>query len=133
MQDKRYAYAWISVGCIWVAVALLSIFAPDLISGSEQEHIPVAALTTWFWGGAATALVLLAAARRGSGAPAGVWRSMAIMVGSIWAVVAIVGIASPVMITGSDPTRLPLGALVGPFAAVLVTAFVSVFVAGSHE
>ena len=31
--------------------SLLSLFAPDLVSGSEQEHLPVAAFTTWFWGG----------------------------------------------------------------------------------
>jgi hypothetical protein len=41
---------WTAIGCggIWVAVVVISVFAPDLVSGSEQEHLPVAALTTWF-------------------------------------------------------------------------------------
>jgi hypothetical protein len=36
----------IGIGGIWVAVPLLNLLAPDLVSGSEQ-HLPVAALTSW--------------------------------------------------------------------------------------
>jgi hypothetical protein len=61
----------IGIGGIWVAVLLLSLLAPDLVSGSEQDHLPVAAFTTWFWGGVGTLVFLwvmgrLRAARGGS-------------------------------------------------------------------
>jgi hypothetical protein len=41
----------IGIGGIWVAVLLISLLAPNLVSGSEQQHLPVAAFATWFWGG----------------------------------------------------------------------------------
>src|SRR5215218_6640313 len=61
-QDRRATTAdlswmlWtaIGIGGIWVAVLLLSLLAPDLVSGSEQEHLPVAAFTAWFWGAVGT-------------------------------------------------------------------------------
>lgn len=81
-QDRRATTAdlswmlWtaIGIGGIWVAVLLLSLLAPDLVSGSEQEHLPVAAFTTWFWGGAGTLVFLWAMGRlRGArgGSPSG--------------------------------------------------------------
>jgi hypothetical protein len=36
----------IGIGGIWIAVLLLSLLARDLISGSQQDHLPIAALTT---------------------------------------------------------------------------------------
>jgi len=52
--------AWTAAGIagIWVAVALISIFAPDMVSGSEQEHLRVAAFVTWIWGLVATGAFL---------------------------------------------------------------------------
>jgi hypothetical protein len=34
---------------IWIAVAAISIFSPDLVSGSEQDQVPIAALLIWVW------------------------------------------------------------------------------------
>jgi hypothetical protein len=50
-QERRAATAdgswmlWtaIGIGGIWVAVVLISLFSPDMVSGSEQEHQKVAA------------------------------------------------------------------------------------------
>ena len=39
---------------IWVAVALISLLAPDMVTGSEQQHMAVAAFGTWVWGLIAT-------------------------------------------------------------------------------
>ena len=61
----------LGIGGIWVAVLLVSFSAPDLVSGSQHEHLPVAAFTTWFWGGIGTLVFLRAMSRpRGSA----VWR-----------------------------------------------------------
>ena len=35
---------------IWVSVLVISILAPDLVSGAQQEHLPLAAFTTWLLG-----------------------------------------------------------------------------------
>lgn len=43
---------------IWLSVLVISIFAPDLVSGSQQQHLSLAAFTTWLWGAAATGIVL---------------------------------------------------------------------------
>jgi hypothetical protein len=77
-RDRRDATAdlswlrWtaIGIGGIWVAVLLLSLLAPDMVTGSEQQHLPIAAFTTWFWGAVGT-LVLLWATARLRGAPGG--------------------------------------------------------------
>jgi hypothetical protein len=91
----------IGIGGIWVAVLLISVLAPDLVSGSEQEHLPVAAFTAWFWGGVGTLALL-------------------------WAVATILAVTLPVFETGSDPTRVPFAALFAPAAAAMLTALAGV-------
>ena len=73
-EDRRAAtpdlslMLWTAIGGggIWVAVLLLRM-PPDLVSGAEQDHLPVAAFTTWFWGGVGTVVFLWVMGRlRGS-------------------------------------------------------------------
>jgi hypothetical protein len=130
-QDRRATTAdlswmlWtaIGIGGIWVAVLLISLLAPDLVSGSQQEHLPVAAFTTWFWGGVGT-LVLLWAMGRLRGRPSWepIWIGLSVATLGIWAVATILGITLPEMVTGTDPTRIPLAALFAPPAAAMLTA-----------
>jgi hypothetical protein len=40
----------------------------------------------------------------------------------IWALATILAITLPVMVTGSDPTRIPFAALFAPPAAAMLTA-----------
>jgi hypothetical protein len=40
----------------------------------------------------------------------------------IWAVATILAITLPVMVTGTDPTRIPFAALFAPVAAAMLTA-----------
>ncbi len=54
----------VALGSIWTAVVAISVFAPDLVSGSEQQHLPVAAFGTWIWGTVSTFMVLAALLRR---------------------------------------------------------------------
>ena len=39
-----------ALGVVWAAVVAISVLSPDLVSGSEQEHLPVVAFGTWIWG-----------------------------------------------------------------------------------
>ena len=113
----------IGIGGIWVGVLLISLFAPDLVSGSEQEHLPVAAFTAWFWGGVGTLVLLLAMSRlRGRSGWQPIWIGLSVVTLVIWAVATILGIALPVMETGTDPTQIPLAAIFAPVAAAMVTA-----------
>jgi hypothetical protein len=130
-QDGRAATAdrswmlWTAIGIsgIWVAVLLISLFSPDLVSGSEQEHLPVAAITAWFWGGVGTVVLLLAMARlRGRASWQPIWVGLSVATLGIWTVATILAITLPVIETGTDPTRVPVAALVAPVAAAMLTA-----------
>ncbi len=107
------------VAFIWAAVVAISVFSPDLVSGSEQEHLPVAALGTWVWGAVATRSVLATSLRLPS-QDAGA--QLATIVGTVWAAATAVSIFGPRLVTGSDPTSLPIAAMVAPIAAALITA-----------
>jgi hypothetical protein len=134
-EDRRAATAdlswmlWtaIGVGGIWVAVLLISLLAPDFVSGSEQEHLPLAAFTTWFWGGLGTLVFLWAMGRlRGSALWRPAWIGLSVATLGIWAVATVLGITLPVFETGSDPTQIPFGAFVAPVAATMLTALAGV-------
>jgi hypothetical protein len=117
----------IGIGGIWVAVLLISLLAPDLVSGSQQEHLPVAAFTTWFWGGVGTMVLLWAMGRlRGSARWQPIWIGLSVVTLGIWALATILGITLPVMVTGTDPTRIPFAALFAPVAAAMLTALAGV-------
>jgi hypothetical protein len=113
----------IGIGGIWVAVLLLSLLAPDLVSGSQQDHLPVAAFTAWFWGGVGTLVFLWVMGRlRGSARWQPIWIGFSLVTLGIWAVATILGITLPVMETGTDPTRIPFAAIFAPVAAAMLTA-----------
>jgi hypothetical protein len=120
---RRWGDLWDSpmtaAAAIVVAAAVASLFAPDLVTGSEHEHFPLVALTIWPWAGAAIGYVLMAG-RRG--------RARELVLGAIfvWAAVAILVIAVPAMVTGTDPTRIPLAALIAPPFGAVVTGFLSI-------
>jgi hypothetical protein len=130
-QDRRAPtadLAWmlwtaIGIGGIWVAVLLLSLLAPDMVTGSQQEHLPIAAFTTWFWGAAGTLVFLWAMGRlRGRAVWQPIWVGLSVATLGIWAVATILGITLPVMVTGTDPTRIPFAAIFVPIAAAGLTA-----------
>jgi hypothetical protein len=118
--------AAVSIACagIWLNVAAASLLSPDLVSGSEQEHIPLAAITAWLWGLVSTGYVALLAAVRSDVGEGLSWRSLALAVVSIWSIAAAVSGLGPELVTGADPTRVPLSALIAPPAASLATGFV---------
>jgi hypothetical protein len=117
------AWTLAGIAAIWVAVTLISLFAPDMVTGSEQQHLPVGAFGAWFWGLAATGAFFWGMGRlRGNAARQPFWIGLAVATTVIWGVATVLSIALPVYVTGSDPTRLPIGAMVSPVAAALLTA-----------
>jgi hypothetical protein len=134
-EDRRTATAdlswmlWtaIGVGGIWVAVLLISLFAPDLVSGSEQQHLPIAAFATWFWGVVGTLILLWAMGRlRGGARWQPLWIGLSVVTIALWAVATILAITLPVLETGSDPTQIPFAAFFAPIAAAMLTALAGV-------
>ena len=131
IQDRRTTttdLSWmlwtaIGIGGIWVAVLLISLLAPDLVSGSQQQHLPVAAFATWFWGAAGNLVLLWAMGRlRGSARWQPIWIGLSVATLGIWALATILAITLPVMVTGTDPTRIPFAAIFAPIAAAMLTA-----------
>ena len=117
----------VGIGGIWVAVRLSRLFAPDMVSGSEQQHLPIAAFTTWFWGGVGTMVFLWAMGKvRGSATWRPIWIGLSVTTLAVWTVATILGIAGPVFVTGTDPTRIPIAAFLAPIVAGMLTALAGV-------
>ena len=134
-SDRRSAMAdgsWVGwtvagIAGIWVAVTLISLFAPDMVTGSEQQHFPAAAFGAWLWGLAATAAFVWAMGKlRGDAVRQPIWIGLAAATAAVWLVATVLSIALPVYETGSDPTRLPVGAMVAPVAAALLTTLAGI-------
>ena len=106
---------------------LISVFAPDMVSGSEHEHLPVAAFGTWFWGVIGTAAFLWAMGKlRGDATWRPTWIGLSVVTLVLWGLATLLGIFLPVVETGSDPTRLPVGAFFGPVGAAVLTGLAGV-------
>ena len=105
----------IGVAAIWIGVVLISLVSPDLVSGSEQEHLPLAAFLTWIWGLIATIGLLWGMSKlRGSAERKNLWIGLVVAVVIIWGVAVVLSAALPTWETGSDPTTLPVWAIVMP-------------------
>ena len=112
---------------IWTAVVFISIRAPDMVSGSEQEQVPVAAFATWLWGLVATGGFLWAMGKlRGSASRRPIWIGLGVATLTLWLVAMVLSIALPVVETGTDPTRLPIAAMVTPVAAAVLTGLAGI-------
>ena len=121
--------SWTLVGvvAIWLSVAAISLFSPDLVSGSEQGHLPIAAFTTWLFGAAGTAAVLLTMWKlRGAARRKPIWTGFTVVVAVIWLVATVLALTLPELETGTDPTKVPLGAIFAPLAASVLTALAGV-------
>lgn len=137
-RRERIAAAATDRGCfarqglyvpIWVVVLVVSIFAPDLVSGSQQEHMPLAACSTWIFGAAGTAAVLSTLAMlRGDASRQPIWVGYSILVSVVWVVAMILALTLPELETGTDPTLIPFGAIFAPLGAAVVSGLAGVAV-----
>jgi len=128
-MSDRTVWMIVAIASIWLGVLFISLFAPDFVSGSEQEHIPIAAVITWISGAAATRSVLNMMTRRQGidNSAVNIWIGMAISIAVIWLSVTLVSIFVPEVLTGSDPTRIPLAAILAPIGGAIVTGTVGQF------
>ncbi len=116
---------------IWVAATAAAIYSPDLITGANREHMQLAMFFVWPMAAVATGMVLLAAAVSRHGADElGPWAVYALVTVLGWAGAAFASIFVSPMVTGTDPTTIPLAVLIAPIFAVLVTAYACIYVAG---
>lgn len=109
------------VGAVVVVLAstVVALFAPDLVTGSAHDHLPLAALTVWPWTAAAVGYVLMAGRNKDA-------RDLVLGVSFVWVLVAVVVLAAPSLVTGTDPTRIPLAALIAPPFGAVVTGFLAI-------
>ncbi|HZQ49978.1 MAG TPA: hypothetical protein VFB69_06685 [Candidatus Dormibacteraeota bacterium] len=128
----RAAATAASLAAIWVAATIAAVYSPDLVTGSNQEHLQLAMFLAWPLAAVATGMVLLAAGvTRRDAEAAGPWAVYAVLNALAWGGAALAGVFVAPMVTGTDPTTIPLAAVLGPIFAVLVTAYGSIYVAGA--
>lgn len=121
-RSPLFRLGLLGLGAIWTAVIVISAFAPDNVSGSQQEHVPLAAFLTWIWGLLASrSMITLLAGQRDHPERFADVRLLIAGIAGVWAVAAVVGVFGPEMVTGSDPTRTPIAAILAPIAAMVLT------------
>ena len=114
-------------GGIWIAVTVISVFAPDMVTGSEQQHFAVAAASTWLWGLVSTGAFIWSMGKlRGDANRRPIWIGLAVATLAFWLAATILSVSLPVVETGSDPTRIPIGAIVAPIAATVLTVLAGI-------
>ena len=133
-RTNRWIWSGAAIGAIWLCLAAMAIWSPPLISGSAQEHLPLTAITGWVWALLATGLVAMAPAVT-TGDRTRTWTVYAAVVSVIWIAAAVVAIAAPSMVTGTDPTSIPLAGILAPVVALVATAYatVAVVAVGARE
>jgi hypothetical protein len=119
-RTGRLLPAAVAVAGLWLATALSSMFAPDLIS-SSQDHVPIVALTIWPWAAVATGFVLFGAAFPARDRMARWGLPMAVL--GIWGAVALMSIYAPTIVVGSDGTIVPVAGLFAPVAGAIATGY----------
>jgi predicted MFS family arabinose efflux permease len=123
----RFDYWWlVAVGSVIVAVLFASLYSPDMITGSSHEHLPLAAFSDWLWG--SVAIGYLSYVRRDRSDA-----TFGISVGVLWLAVALTSIFASPFVTGSDPTTIPLAALIAPVVGAIVTGFLALHAVSRRE
>src|SRR5579864_4442271 len=134
MQSLRrntyiYTLSGVAIVAIWVGVVLASVFSPDMVTGSQHDHMQMA-FGDYLWGTVATGAVGLAAmagirSRTTSRAP---WMVLSLGVAAIWFGVLLASVFAPTFVTGTDPTVLPLAVIGAPIFGVIVTGILCRFI-----
>ena len=122
-RRSSYVAGAVALIAIWASITLAAIFAPDLVTGTTQDHFPLALVVGALAGLVASGYVLRATIHGLGTMTRGL--VYALLNAVIWAGVALVAIYVPEMVTGTDPTRLPLAAIIAPIAGAILTRIVT--------
>lgn len=135
VQANVYALIGAAVTIIWASIVLAMVFAPDMITGSQHDHLPIVGWTYWIWGLIATGSVVLAAQRgiRAKVSTLSPWIAFSVAVSVVWISVTLAAVFGPVFVTGTDPTTLPLMAMAVPIVGVVLTSLISKFFETAFE
>lgn len=114
----------LGIAVVWLATLAAALWSPDMITGSQHEHLPLAAILGWLWASVATGYCLMARASTRSGAEASDAVGFVVGIAAVWVIMALASIFGPVLVTGTDPTQIPLVAIVAPLAAMSATGFI---------
>ena len=109
-----------AVAVIWLATAAMSVLAPDMVTGSSHEHLPVALLSIWVWAAVATTYTLMAT--KGSTEEAA---PLVTGISAVWVAVLVAVVWAPVMVTGTDPTQIPMAVFVAPVIGAITTGILA--------
>src|SRR5579872_467891 len=83
----------ISLVAIWVAATIAAVHPPDMITGSNHEHLQLAMFLAWPLAAVATGMVLLAAGvSRRAVESAGAWAVYAVLTSIAWCGAAIASV-----------------------------------------
>lgn len=118
--------AAVATATIVAAAVAIMLFTPDMVTGSEHDHLPLAGFLGWVW--ALVAIAHVHAVGRTPAAKAALSRRVLWIVGT-WVIAAALCIAGPVLVTGTDPTRLPLTGFAAPILAAFATTYLCVLAA----
>lgn len=127
-MQAKYLWTLVAVLSIWLVVLFTSLFAPDLVYGSDQEHLKLAAWLNWLWGTIATVGVLRMLRHEGAQlAEKGSWMALGLGVAAIWLTVLLVSLLVPDVKTDSGLTRIPVAAIIAPIVATIFTRYLAEF------
>ena len=108
-----------AVTVLWTTVVLCAVFGPDLISGSNHEHLPLVGMTMWLWATIATAYLMMGVRRSDTVV------TLVVGTSAIWGLVLVTVLVAPSMVTGTDPTTIPFAALLAPVGGAVATGFLA--------
>ena len=124
-ETSRWLWSGLAVAAIWLSAVAASIWSPDLVTGAAHEHIPLVAINFPIWALLATGFAILAPAVTASDRGR-VWAVYAGAVAVAWVAAAMISIGAPAMVTGTDPTTIPIAGVIAPIAAMAATAYATV-------
>jgi hypothetical protein len=124
-HTSRWVWSGLAVAAIWLATSAAAVWSPDLVSGSAHEHIPLIAINFPIWAVLGTGFAVIAPAATPANRPH-VWSVYGAAVVVIWGAAAVIAIAAPPLVAGSDPTTVPIAGLIAPIAAMAATAYATV-------
>lgn len=124
-----YLMTGAAVAAIGVSGVLGSIFAPDMVTGAQHDHIN-GSFIGWIFDLVAIGMVLTAAMKgiRAKVVDPAPWTMLGIGVSVVWVAVLLVAVFAPVWVVGTDPEQIPIWGLFGAIAGIVITGVLCNFV-----